>query len=123
MGKSVNNDILDAGFLLVKNNSNLIVLCSQEPTTRSEAVTTYKLASKVIDSTDFTGPLDNVSGGRKLTINAQSSINIENSGIATHVAIVDDTRLLYVTTCNSRQVYVGDIVNLPSWSAIIEDPT
>lgn len=95
--KYANDAIMDAGLNEVKNNATLLTVCSQPPTTRTEAVSTFMLADIAIDSGDFTGPANGDTDGRKVTVGAQSGVTVDNSGIGTHIAIVDGIRLLYVT--------------------------
>lgn len=62
MAKIVHDDVLDGALNYVKNNTTRISVCSTQPTTYTEAITTYKLAIKTITGTDFTGPAN---GGYK----------------------------------------------------------
>ena len=96
MTKSVHDDVLDAAHDEVINNATTMIACSQAPTTRTEAVTTYALADIAIDSGDFAIADGDISG-RKVTVAAQAGVTVDTSGIVTHVAIVDGTRLLRVT--------------------------
>jgi hypothetical protein len=75
-----------------------LVLCSQVPTTYTEAYTTYKLAEVTIDSSDFTKANGDTSG-RKTTLGAQTVTGSAN-GTATHFALVrvSDTTLLHNNT-------------------------
>lgn len=124
MAKSVNNDVLDAALNLIKNNGTRLAVCSAQPTTYAEAMTTYALATVTIDSADFTGPADGDTNGRKLTVNAQTGISVTASGDATHVAVCDltGTRLLYVTTCTLQALTSGNTVDTPAWDIEIADP-
>lgn len=122
MAKSVNNDVLDAAFDVV-DQSNLMTACSQQPLTRLEAVTTYALAdATMVVDTDYT-KADGDTNGRKVTVAAKSSILVDTSGTANHVALVDATRLLYVTTCTAQALTAGNDVNFPAWDIEIADPT
>ena len=112
MAKSAHSDVLDGTGLVVKNNCNLMIACSAEPTTRAEAVTTYALADVAMASGDFTMGADG--GGRKCTVSAKSGVAIDANGDATHIAFVDATRLLYVTTCTSQTLTSGGTVDFPS---------
>jgi len=94
MTKSVHIDVLDGCGAVIDANCNLMTACSAEPTTRAEAVTTYALADVAMSGADFTPAADG--GGRKLTVGAKSAVPIDTTGMATHVALVDGTRLLYV---------------------------
>jgi hypothetical protein len=96
MTKFTNDAVMDAALDEIINNANLQTICSVAPTTRTEAVTTYALADQAIDSGDFTKADGDVSG-RKATVAAQNAVTIDTSGVGTHVAITDATRLLHVT--------------------------
>jgi hypothetical protein len=122
MGKACHDDFLDGALNIIKNNATLMTLCSQQPATRDEAITTYALADVSVSSTDFTAANGDASG-RKLTVAAKSSVTVDASGTATHIAIVDGTRLLYVTTMTSQVLTSGNLVNIPAWDIEIADPT
>lgn len=99
MAKWANDSVMDAALDKVATGI-ILTVCSAQPTTRAEAVTTYKLADVTIDSGDFTKANGDVSG-RKVTIAQQDNVPVDTTGTATHVAISDGTNLLYVTTCTS----------------------
>jgi hypothetical protein len=50
---------------------------------------------------------------------------IDTSGTAAYIALVDGTRLLYVTTCTSQVLTANgsNTVNFPAWDVEIADPT
>lgn len=124
MAKTVHNDVLDGASGIIKSNCNLMTVCSTEPTTRTEAITTYALADVAMASGDFT-QADGDTSGRKATVAAKSGIVIDASGTATHIALVDGTRLLYVTSCASQALAANgsNIVDFPAWDIEIRDPT
>lgn len=125
MGKAVHDDVLDGALNILKNNATRLTICSAQPTTYTEANATYALADVTIDSTDFTNA-NGDTNGRKTTVAAQSSVPIDASGTATHVALLDVTnsKLLYVTTCTSQALTSGGgTVNVPAWDIEIADPT
>ena len=124
MGKSVNNDVLDGAFNIVKNNCTRVTLCSAEPTTYAEGNATYALADVTVDSSDFT-IADGDTSGRKVTVAAQSGVTVDTSGTATHIALLDvsGSRLLYVTTTTSQVVTSGNTANLPAFDIEIADPS
>ena len=98
-------------------------VCSTEPTTRTEAVTTYQLASAVMTpDTDFTKG-DGDTNGRKVTVAAKSGLTIDNTGNAQHIALTDGSNLLYVTTCTAQQLTAGGTVDVPAWDIEIADPS
>ena len=122
MAKSVHNDVLDGAFDVL-DQADLMTVCNAEPTTRTEAVTTFKLADiAMTPNTDFT-KADGDTSGRKVTVAAKSGVTVDTTGTATHVALVDATRLLYVTTCTSQALTAANTVNFPAWKIEIADPT
>lgn len=125
MAKTVHNDVLDAALNIIKNNATRICVCSTEPTTYTEAITTYKLAIKTISSSDFTGPADGDVSGRKLTSNAHSGITVDSNGTALHIALCDsaNSKLLYVTSSASQALVAGNTCNIPAWDIELADPS
>jgi len=123
MGKLVHDDVLD-GAWIVRKAATKQVLCSQQPTTFAEANSTYALAAVAVSSADFT-IANGDTNGRKVTTGAKSSVVIGTTGNGNHVAQVDGSRLLYVTTCTSQDVVANgsNTVNFPAWDAEIADPT
>jgi len=122
MAKLVHDDVLDGAFDVL-DQADLMTACSSQPTTRTEAVTTYKLADVAMTpNTDYT-KANGDTNGRKVTVAAKSAVAVDSSGTATHVALVDGSRLLYVTTCTSQALTAGNTVNFPAWDIEIADPT
>lgn len=126
MAKTVHDDVLDGALNILKNNVTRMTVCSSQPTTYAEANATYALADVTLSSTDFTNA-NGDSSGRKTTVGAQSSVLIDTSGTATHVALLDvsNSKLLYVTTCTSQALTANgsNTVNFPAWDIEIADPT
>lgn len=124
MGKKVHDDVLDGALNILKNNATRLTITSAEPADFTEADSTLKLADVTIDSSDFTNS-NGDTNGRKTRIAAQASIPIDASGNATHVCLldVDDSKLLYVTTCTTQALTSGGTVNTPAWDIEIADPT
>lgn len=126
MAKSVADAVLDAALNYVKNNTSRLCVCSSEPTTYSQAITTYKLADVSITSANFGSPATgDGSTGRKIQVNAQSSVAVDSTGSAAHVALVSvtSTALQYVTTCSTQGLTASSTVNVPAWDIQINDPT
>lgn len=121
MAKIVNDLVLDAALNYIKSNANLMALCSQQPTTRTEAATTYKLADVAMASGDFVIANGDTSG-RKVTVAAKSGVPVVATGTGNHVALMDATNLLYVTTCTAQAVGAGGTVDFGSWKIEIADP-
>lgn len=125
MAKSVHNDVLDQSLNYMKNNGTRRCMCSAEPTTYTEATSTYKLADLDITSTDYTGPADGDTSGRKLSVNQKTGVTIDTTGTVTHEAIVDvtNTKLLYVTTVTPTSVTASESRTFELWIIEIRDPT
>lgn len=125
MAKWANDSMMDAALAYVAAG-NILTVCSAQPTTRTEAITTYKLADIALTpgagNGDFVLANGDVSG-RKLTITQQSDVPIDSNGTATHVAICDGTNLLYVTTCTSQSLTSGNTVTFPAWDIEVADPS
>src|SRR4026208_2076194 len=118
MAKSVNDLVLDGAFDIL-DQANIMNVCSAEPTTRTEAITTLPLADVAMTvNTDYTKANGDTSG-RKCTVAAKSGVTVDSSGTATHVALTDATRLLYVTTCTSQALTAANTVNFPAWKVEI----
>lgn len=125
MGKSIHNDVLDAALSYISSNCTRQIACSAEPTTYTEANSTYALADVTLAGGDF-ATADGDTSGRKLTTGAKTGALIDVSGTATHIAQVDvsNTKLLGVTTCTSLALTANgsNTVNFPAWKREIADP-
>lgn len=105
--------------------SDRMVVCSQEPTTYTEALTTYALATATMTPvTDYTKAAGSPSG-RKITTAAKSGVSVTATGTGNHIALIrtTDTTLRYVTTCTAQGLTSGNTVNIPAWAITIPDPT
>jgi hypothetical protein len=124
MAKTVHNDVLDAALDKIAT-CTLLTVCSAEPTTLAEAVTTYKLADIALTAGDGNGDyvIADDTSGRKLTVAEQADVAVDTSGDATHVALTDGTSLLYVTTCTTQTLTGGNTVTVPTFKINIQDPT
>lgn len=125
MAKFVNDIVMDAALAKIATG-NILTVCNAQPTTRTEAVTTFKLADVTL--TPGTGNGDFTIGngdtnGRKVRIEQQTDIPVDTSGTATHVAICDGTDLLLVTTCTSQALTSGNTVTVPVFDDEISDPS
>lgn len=123
MGKSTANAVLDAALSYVSTNADRICVCSTEPTTYTEAITTYKLAISTTPS--FQSPADRGGGGREMEVDAEVDMNVDASGDAEHIALCysGGSSLLIVTTCTLQNLTSGNDVSTPAWKIGIGDPT
>lgn len=122
MAKIVDDTVLDGALNIIKNATGLTaILCSAQPTTRTEAVTTYALADVALSSSDVTIANGDTSG-RKATVAAKAGVTVDASGTGTHLALVSSTVLLYVTTTSSTAVAAAGTVDIGSWKIELADP-
>lgn len=106
----LNDAVLDDGLNeLTSATSTQLVICSQEPTTRTEAITTYNLGSKATPT--ISSPANRTGGGREVTISAFTDGSVTATGTASHWALVDGTRLLAANNLASTQA----VTNGNSW--------
>lgn len=125
MAKSVHNDVLDAALAVIAQATRLDV-CTQEPTTRTEAVTTYTVGNVTLTAGAGNGDYtigEGDTSGRKLSVLAQTIASASGSGTATHIALTDGTRLLYVTTMTSQPITSGNEISVGAWDIELRDPT
>ena len=125
MAKFINDVVLDAQLEKVATGTH-IHLCSSQPTTKTEADTTYQLASSTLTTGDGNGDYTIANGdvnGRKITISQQTGINVDNSGTGTHLAIVDATNVLLVTTITSQAVTAATTITFNAFDYSTSDPT
>ena len=122
MAKATPDAVLDQMFDHISATANAMSVCSQQPTTRAEAATTYKIADISMSSGDFTKANGDASG-RKVTVAQQASVTIDATSTGNHVALYNASNLLYVTTCTSAALATGGTVTFPSWDIEIADPS
>ncbi len=125
MARSAHNDVLDA-LLTEIATANRIAVCDTEPTTRAQANTTYMLAATAITAGDGGGDFTIGQGdvnGRKVAVAAQSNVAISNTGTAAHIALMDATDLLFVTTVTAQLLTSGGTVTIPTFDVEAADPT
>jgi hypothetical protein len=121
MAKRAGTEVLD-GLLDIVAGATIMTVCSAEPTTRTEAVSTLALADVAMSGGDFSKGAGSPSG-RKLTVAAKNAVPIDTSGTGTHVALSDGTKLLYVTTITSQVLTAGGTVNIGSWGVTVPQPS
>ena len=128
MAKLVHDDVLDASLSYISANADWISVCEGAPTTYEHAHSDKGVATgKALANSapDFTGPLNGDGGGRKLTIDEEAIITVDETGDADHVALCDvgATKLLFVTTCTLQELTQGNTVTIPTWDIEIGDPS
>jgi hypothetical protein len=123
VGKAAPDATLDAMLDYIAG-STILTICNAEPTTYTEAITTFKLADVVVDSGDFT-KANGDTNGRKVTVAAQTAVPVDTTGTGTHIALCTTvgTTLRYVTTMTSQALTSGNTANIGAWDVEVADPT
>lgn len=124
MAKSVHNEVLDESLNHLKNNVDKMVVCSQQPTSYTEANDSYALADVSMTASDFT-IADGDTSGRKVTVAQKSGVTVDDTGTGNHVALLDASasKLLYVTTSTSQSLTSGNTMTFESFDIEIRDPS
>ena len=126
---SLHNDVYDNGLNVLTNYGTVIYICSAEPTTAAEAMTTYALGVKT--GVTIASPTTRTLGGREVIVPAVTDGTVTATGTATHYAIVDpntagggaNPRLLAAQILNASQaVTSGNIFTLTSATIGIPKP-
>ena len=120
MAKFLHNDVFDGAFNIIKNNCTTMMVCSDQPTTRAEAIS-LSLADVAMAPADFT--LADDVDGRKMVTAAKTGVPVDAGGAPTYVGMIDATRLLLVDTCSGPVLTVGSTVTFPEWKYNLKDPT
>ena len=123
MAKTLSDAVIDGALDVAAGDQ--ISVCTTQPTTYTEAITTYKLAiSTAVPGGDFVNA-DGDTSGRKMTVAAQTAVTIDTTGTALFVAITNlsGTLLKVVTTCTSQLLTSGGTVDIGTFKLEIADPT
>ena len=121
MAKFANDWMMDAALDYFAGSTTMVA-CSAQPANFA-GVAAVALADVAVAPGDFAKANGDTSG-RKVTVAAKSSVPIDVSGTATHIALRDGTTLRYVTTCTSLALTsgAGNTVNFPAWDVEVADP-
>ena len=120
---SIGNSVLDGGLDVLDTLADRIDICSQEPTTYTEATSTYSLGNET--TITIGAPQDRTGGGREVVVSAITSGTVDGTGTATHFSVVDVslTDLLCTGSLSSSQaVTSGNTFTLTSFTVGIPDP-
>lgn len=123
MAKQAPDAMIDGGLSYLQA-SDMLLICSDEPTTWEQATGTYLIADVALTSPGDL-PIANDASGRKCTIAAKSAIPVTHSATATHVVLAkrSDNTVRGVTTCTSQALTSGGTVDAPAWKWNIQDPS
>lgn len=110
----------DAALNYVQDNATSLHICSQEPATLAEAITTYSLGEKTTPT--ISEPGDRTGGGRKCTVSAITDGVVDGTDDASHWALVSGTELLAANALDATQgVTSGNPFTLPAFDFGVPD--
>jgi len=114
----VNDEVRDQGLDYADANGTRIDICSQEPTTYTEATSTYTLGNETVNTT---APKNGAASGRAVGVPAVNGASITGTGTATHWALTDGSAVLIATGAlsSSQLVTSGNTFNLAAFDAIV----
>lgn len=119
----VHDSVLDSGLGWIDTNASRLDICSQEPTSYSQATTggTYSLGNKT--SINPNAPSDRTPSGRECVIPAISDGTVTNTGTATHWALTNGSNTLIATGAlsSSQSVTASNTFTLTSFAIGIPD--
>jgi hypothetical protein len=112
----------DAALTYVQSRGTRLDICSTEPTTYTQAITTYSLGNKLTPT--IAAPSDRTGGGRKITTSAITDGSVTGNGTAAFWAItqVATTTLLATGSLSATQVVTsGNTFTLASFDIGVTD--
>jgi len=113
---------LDAALQVLTSEVNRLDICSSEPTTYTQATSTYTLGNKT--SPTVGSPADAIPNGRKVTVSAITNGTVTGTGTAGYWALVDtsNSRLLAAGALSATQaVTSGNTFTLTAFDVRIPD--
>lgn len=118
--------VYDNGLSVLDTEATHIYICSQEPSTYTQAITTYGLGNKNFGAGGcFGAPGARTPSGRKVSSVAVTDGSVTATGTATHWAVVDsaNSRLLAAgPLASSQAVTNGNTFTLPTFDIGIPAP-
>lgn len=116
----ISDTVFDNGLGTLTTNLDQVDICSQEPTTYTEATSTYTLGN---DATTTGAATDGDTDGRKVVVAAISGGSVTGTGTASHFAGTDGAAVLYTTQAlaSSQAVTSGNTFNLTAFNVTIRD--
>ena len=127
MAKWCSSLVLDNGLVYLRDNANLIHVCSSTiPSNYTEASATYNIGTTALTTGgggDWTiADYATDSSGRQITCSSKT-MAISTSGEAWYVAVTSSDTLLYVTTVSTQALSSGGNVTVPAWIIALDATT
>ena len=101
----------------IKNNANRLYIANAAGLSYASLTgANGYIVSANCSSADFT--IASAANGATLTMAAKNNQNIEGSGLATHLYLVESSasRILLVTDGNNQVLATGNTINISSWT-------
>lgn len=119
----LNDNVFDNGLNWIDTNATRLDICSQEPTTYTQAITTYSLGN--FTSLGVQAPSNGAIDGRRVVVDAITSGTVSGTGTATHWAITNgsDTLIATGSLTASQAVTSGNTFSLDAIDITIRDAT
>lgn len=117
------DNVYDSGLSYITSNGTRIDICSQEPTTYTQATSTYTLGNKT--SMTVGSPTNGNTDGRKVVVPAITTGSVTATGTATHWALTNASNTLIATgsLTSSQGVTNGNTFTLDAIDITIRDAT
>ena len=112
--------VFDNGLTVLDTNGTRIDICSSEPTTYTEATSTFSLGN---DSVNTGAPQNGATDGRRVIVPAIASGTVTGTGTAAFWALTNGSTTLYATgsLSSSQAVTTGNTFSLDAISITIRD--
>ena len=119
----VSDEVRDQGLDYADTNGTRIDICSQEPTSYTEATSTYSLGNKTGLNTGATQ--DGATDGRRVVVPAIADGSLTGTGTATHWALTDGVSVLLATGAltGNLSAVSGQVFTLTAIDITIRDAT
>lgn len=118
----INDYVFDAALSKLDTEANRLDICTQEPTTYTEATSTYTKGNKT--SLSVGSPENRTPTGRKVVVAAITDGSVTGDGTVTHWAITDtgNSRLLATGSLSASQAVTnGNTFTLGAFDIGIPD--
>jgi hypothetical protein len=116
----INTEVLDVALEEISTNATVLHICSTQPADYA-GIAGVSLGTKT--NPTFTGPLDGVVSGRRITVNDVIDGSVGGNGTAGFWALADASRLLAAGALTSPQVVTEDnTFTLTNFDIEIRDP-
>jgi hypothetical protein len=126
MAKTILSNVVDAAYDYLRARVTGIAVCNAQPTTYTQAFTTYNLAKTGLTSTGVTVAAGDGGGSaRKATTTQKTGVSVLVTGAAKFIALFGSTgsTLLLVTTCTSQTITTGNTLTIPAFKHEFGDVT